>query len=87
MKKILSSIVAALAAFSFAALVSAADVPTTQPAGTAPAAETTKPEAKPMKKHAKHRAHQKHRKQPKAAKKAGAPAPAPAPVPAPPAAQ
>jgi hypothetical protein len=39
MKKILSTIVAALAAISFAAIVSAADVPTTEPTGAAPAAE------------------------------------------------
>jgi nitrate reductase cytochrome c-type subunit len=56
MKKILSAIIATLAAVSFTTVVFAANVPTSTPASTstAPAAEMKKAEAKPVKKHLKH---------------------------------
>ena len=57
MKKIMSTIVAALAAISFAAPVSAADVSTPDHAGNAQSAEMPKSEATPMKKHHKHHKH------------------------------
>src|ERR1035437_3678452 len=60
MKKILSTIVATLVAVSFATVAFAADVPTTEPATDAPAAEMKQDEAKPMKKHHKHHRHHRH---------------------------
>jgi hypothetical protein len=71
MKKVLATIGAALAAISFAAIVSAADVPATTGNGTAPAATTdqgAKPEAKPVKKHHK-KAAKHHKKHAKSSKK------------------
>lgn len=94
MKKILSTIVTALAALSFAGIVFAADVPTTEPTVAAPAAEVNRPAAKQVKKHHRHHKHHRqhrHHRHHRAVKVAGAPgaAPmaAPAPVPAPPAGQ
>ncbi|HJV36437.1 hypothetical protein [Geomonas sp.] len=72
MKKVLATIGAALAAISFAAIVSAADVPATNGNGAAPAATSTdqsaKPAAKPMKKHKKVSKHH-HKKHAKSTKK------------------
>jgi len=73
MKKILSTIVAALVAVSFAAIVSASNVPTSEPSTATPAVEMRK-ESKPMKKHLKHRKLHRHRKHDKTAMKDTAPA-------------
>lgn len=85
MKKVLSTIVVTIAAMSFAAIVSAADVPPSEPAGAAPSAEMHKDEAKPMKKHKHHRHHRKHHH--KHHHQKAAPAPVPTAPPAPPAGQ
>jgi len=57
MKKVLSTIVAALVAVSFAGIVLAqeAPAPAAPPAAPPAAGEMKKEEAKPMKKHKKHR--------------------------------
>lgn len=76
MQKVLSTIVAALVAVSFSAIVFAADAPTPAGAPAAPAAgEMKKEEAKPVKKHKKHK---KAKKAKKEMKKEEAPAEAPA---------
>jgi len=81
MKKILSTIVAVVAALSFAALVSAADSATVHPfENNQPQHKTAKPVKKHQKKHHHKRSHHK-------AKKASKEAPAPAPAPAAPAPQ
>ncbi len=77
MKRIISTIVAAIVALSFSAVVFGADAtPALAPATATPTIEK-KETIKPAKTHKKH-----HRKQ-KAAKKVEAPAPAAAPAPAP----
>jgi Ni/Co efflux regulator RcnB len=68
MKKIISTIVAALVAVSFAGIVFAQEAPAPAAAPAAPAApaagEMKKEEAKPMKKHRKHKKHhKKHKKE------------------------
>ena len=77
MKKIISTIVAAIVALSFSAVVFAADAtPVPAPATTAPAVE--KKETKPAQTHKKHL--KKHKAAKKAEKKVEAPAAAPAPA-------
>ena len=81
MKKVLSTIVAALVALSFASFAFAADANYPEHSGAAEAAKMNQPEAKPVKPQHKHS--KKHHKHHKAAKKKTAPA-TPAPAPAPP---
>ena len=80
MNKIMATIVAALTVISFAAIVSAADITTTEHGGAAPSAQM----------HKKHHKHRKHHKHHASAKKVAPTALAAAPaqsVPAPPAVQ
>jgi nitrate reductase cytochrome c-type subunit len=64
MKKVLSTIVAALVAVSFAGIVFAQEAPAPAPAPAPAAGEMKKEEAKPMKKHKRHkRHHKKHKKE------------------------
>jgi Ni/Co efflux regulator RcnB len=70
MKKILSTIVAALVAVSFAGLVFAQDAPAPAASPAAPAAgEVKKVEKAPVKKHTKHMKHKRTKKARKVVKK------------------
>jgi hypothetical protein len=81
MKKVMSTIVAALVAVSFAGLVFAQEAPAPAPVA-APAADVKKEEKAPVKKHKKHKKVKKAKKAKKAAKKIEAAPATPAEAPA-----
>jgi hypothetical protein len=86
MKKIMSTIVAALVAVSFAGIVFAEDVPNSDHQLTAPA-EVRRAEAMPMEHHRHYRHHRHHRHHRTMMENAAPAVPMATPVPAPPVAQ